>query len=77
MTAVLYDEVLTTTAAPKLRAVPAPEPTTAAAPKPAVKRPGSWPHGDPMVDGVAWLLGFPLRQVYAALWRVGLLEVGA
>ncbi|MBO0863616.1 MAG: hypothetical protein J2P16_00895 [Mycobacterium sp.] len=76
MTAVLYDEVVTTVPAPKLKAVPAPKPRAAAAPKPATKRP-DWPSGDPMVDGVAWLLRAPLRQLYAALWRVGVLEVGA
>ncbi len=76
MTAVLYDEVVTTAAAPKLRAVPAPKPTAAAAPKPA-SRPDTGLHGDPLVAGAAWLLCLPLRQLYAALWRVGLLEVGA
>ena len=33
--------------------------------------------GDPMVDTAARLLSIPLRQVYAALWRVGLIEVSA
>ena len=77
MTAVLSDEVVTTAPAPKLRAVPAPKPRAAAALKLATTRPDSWPSGDPMVDGVAWLLRAPLRQLYAALWRVGLLEVGS
>ena len=33
--------------------------------------------GDPLVDGAARLLSIPLRHVYAALWRVGVLEVRA
>ncbi|ETB40243.1 hypothetical protein N602_13275, partial [Mycobacterium avium subsp. hominissuis 10-5606] len=33
--------------------------------------------GDPLVDGAARLLSIPLRHVYAALWRVGVLEVQA
>ncbi|MGH3967061.1 MAG: Rv1535 family protein [Mycobacterium sp.] len=67
MTAVLYDEVVTSAPAPMLRAVPAP----------ASSRPDTRTHGDPLVDGAARLLCIPLRQLYAALWRVGLLEVGA
>jgi hypothetical protein len=31
--------------------------------------------GDPLVDTAARLLSIPLRQLYAALWRLGLLEV--
>jgi hypothetical protein len=61
MTAVPYDDVV---AAPR-------------APKRAVKRlrqpPIGW--GDPMVDATVRLLSIPLRQVYAALWRLGLIEV--
>jgi hypothetical protein len=33
--------------------------------------------GDPLVVGAARLLCIPLRQLYAALWRAGVLEVGA
>jgi hypothetical protein len=33
--------------------------------------------GDPLVAGAARLLCIPLRQLYAALWRAGVLEVGA
>ena len=44
------------------------------APKQVSKRPPiGW--GDPMVDGAARLLSIPLRQVYAVLWRLGLIEV--
>ena len=32
---------------------------------------------DPLADTVASLLSIPLRQVYAVLWRVGLIEVSA
>ncbi|HET9875597.1 MAG TPA: Rv1535 family protein, partial [Mycobacterium sp.] len=30
---------------------------------------------DPLVDGAAHLLSIGVRHVYAALWRVGVLEV--
>ncbi|MBW0012932.1 Rv1535 family protein [Mycobacterium sp.] len=33
--------------------------------------------GDPLSDAAARLLSIPLRQVYALLWRVGLIEVTA
>jgi hypothetical protein len=47
---------------------------TQPAPKPASKRsPIDW--GDPMVDATVRLLSIPLRQLYAALWRLGLIEV--
>jgi hypothetical protein len=80
MTAVLYDEVVTTapgprlTAAPKLTVAPAPKDT---APKKVSRDVKSDPfgHGDPLVTGAARLLSIPLRHLYAALWRVGLLEV--
>jgi hypothetical protein len=79
MTAVLYDEVVTATPARRLRAVPAPTPT------PVPKRTSTRPQdqleqligGDPLVVGAARLLCVPLRQLYAALWRAGVLEVGA
>jgi hypothetical protein len=81
MTAVLYDEVVTATPARRLRAVPAPTPM----PVPAAKRTSKRPQdhldqligGDPLVVGAARLLCVPLRQLYAALWRAGVLEVGA
>jgi hypothetical protein len=76
MTAVLWDDVETrvpaeaTARAPKLRAVPAP------APKKITKlRDDIGVGGDPLVEGAARLLSVPVRQLYAALWRVGLLEV--
>jgi hypothetical protein len=47
---------------------------TPPAPKHASKRPPiGW--GDPMVDATVRLLSIPLREVYAALWRLGLIEV--
>jgi hypothetical protein len=75
MTAVLYDEVVT-----QVPAAPAPLLTLAPAPKQAPKRRNQQPvstGGDPLVDGAARLLSVPLRHLYAALWRVGVLEVGA
>jgi len=79
MTAVLYDEVVTAAPARRLRAVPAPTPMPV--PKRTSKRPldqlDQLIGGDPLVVGAARLLCVPLRQLYAALWRAGVLEVGA
>lgn len=75
MTAALYDEVVT--AAPTLTLVSAAEPTAAPATKQASRRTERTFGGDPLVDGAARLLCAPLRQIYAALWRAGVLEVGA
>ncbi len=76
MTAVLYDEVAATSA-PRLRVVPDPAPTAVPTPKTS-KRPDPRLMGDdPLVMGAARLLCIPLRQLYAALWRAGVLEVGA
>ena len=81
MTAVLYDEVVTATPVRRLRAVPAPTPIAVPAPKRTSRRPidqlDRLIGGDPLVVGAAWLLCVPLRQLYAALWRAGVLEVGA
>ena len=77
MTAVLYDEVVAATSAPRLRVVPDPTPT--ALPKPKTSKRSDLPltGADPLVEGAARLLCVPLRQLYAALWRAGVLEVGA
>jgi hypothetical protein len=78
MTAVLYDEVVTATPARRLRAVPAPTPMAVPAAKRTSKRPEQQlVGGDPLVVGAARLLCIPLRQLYAALWRAGVLEVGS
>ena len=81
MTAALYDEVITpATPAPArtltvvrdVRPAPAPAPKKATRPHdPPVFGVG----GDPLVHGAARLLAIPVRHVYAALWRVGVLEV--
>jgi hypothetical protein len=72
MTAVLFDEVVTAAPARRLRAVPAPTPTAVPAPKRTSRRPQ-----DQLEQFIARLLCVPLRQLYAALWRAGVLEVGA
>jgi hypothetical protein len=80
MTAVLYDEVVAATSAPRLRVVPDPTPTTPPTPPtPKTSKRSDLPltGADPLVEGAARLLCVPLRQLYAALWRVGVLEVGA
>jgi hypothetical protein len=77
MTAVLYDEVVTATPARRLRAVPAPTPIAVSAPKRTSRRLEQLVGPDPLVDGAARLLCVPLRQLYAALWRAGVIEVGA
>jgi hypothetical protein len=77
MTAVLYDDVVVAaTSAPRLRIVPDPAPvlpTPKTTKRPDAARTG----GDPLVEGAARLLSVPLRQLYAALWRAGVIEVGA
>jgi len=77
MTAVLNDEVFAVTPAPRLRVVPDPTPTPTPTRKTSKPLALQLLGGDPLVDGAAWLLSVPLRQLYAALWRAGVLEVGA
>jgi hypothetical protein len=77
MTAVLYDEVVAATSAPRLRVVPDPIPAAPQTPKTSKRSHLQLTGADPLVDGAARLLCVPLRQLYAALWRVGVLEVGA
>jgi hypothetical protein len=80
MTAVLHDDVVVVAAtpAPRLRVVADPAPMAAATTK-ATKRPDARlvVEADPLVAGAARLLCVPLRQLYAALWRAGVLEVDA
>lgn len=82
MTAAFYDEVLTVAPAPTLTVVRDTDtiPAPAQAPVAKARRSDSAPFGaggDPLVYGAARLLSVPLRHVYAALWRVGVLEVRA
>jgi hypothetical protein len=79
MTAALYDEVVPVAPARKLTVV-RDNPIQTPAAKKITRRLDSQPFGaggDPLVDGAARLLSIPLRHVYAALWRVGVLEVRA
>jgi hypothetical protein len=74
MTAVLLDDIDVIDVASDIR------PTTrlAVAPAPTKKRVRRAPidtGGDPMVDAATRLLSIPLRHMYAALWRVGVIEV--
>ncbi len=77
MTAVLYDEVVVATSVPRLRVVPDPAPTAPVTPKTPKRSDPRPTGGDVLVDGAARLLCVPLRQLYAALWRAGVIEVGA
>jgi hypothetical protein len=61
MTAVPYDHVVATPPAPRQASKRLSQPPIGG--------------GDLLVDATARLLGIPLRQVYAVLWRLGLLEV--
>ncbi|MGO8939369.1 MAG: Rv1535 family protein [Mycobacterium sp.] len=75
MTAVLLDDVdvvdvATTQPAARLAVTPAPQRATK-----RVRRAPIDTGGDPMVDATTRLLSIPLRHVYAALWRMGLIEV--
>lgn len=76
MTVALYDEVAVT-AAPKLHVVRDGEAIQPAAPKKVARRIENRPYGDPLVDGAAQLLTVPVRHVYAALLRIGVLQVQA
>jgi hypothetical protein len=77
MTAAFYDEVVTVAPAHKLTMVR--DTTPAPAPKKATRRADSPTIviSDPLVDGAAHFLTIGVRHVYAALWRVGVLEVRA
>jgi hypothetical protein len=79
MTAVLYDDVsvVAATPAPRLRALPAPASMAVPTPTTSKRRDPQVMDYDPLVVGAARLLSVPLRQIYAALWRAGVLEVGA
>jgi hypothetical protein len=80
MTAALFDEVVAVAPARNLHVVRDTTPTQAPAPKKVTRRADALPLGigrDPMVDGIALLLTVPVRHAYAALLRVGLLEVRA
>ncbi len=85
MTSALYDEeVVAVAPAPKLRVVRdtdrSQDSIQASAPKAVTRRVGEHllrAGSDPLVDGAARLLSVPVRHVYAALWRVGVLEVQA
>ncbi len=80
MTAVLYDEVVTVAPARNLTVVRDATTIQAPAPKKVTRPVDNQPFGlggDPLVDGAARLLSIALHHVYAALWRVGLLEVQA
>jgi hypothetical protein len=71
MTAVLMDDI-------EVAAEMQPTALLALAPAPAAKRVRRAPidtGGDPMVDAATRLLSIPLRHMYAALWRMGLIEV--
>jgi hypothetical protein len=77
MTAVLHDEVVTVAPARKLTVVR--DATPAPAPKKASRRVDGTTIviSDPLVDGAAHFLAIGVRHVYAALWRVGVLDVRA
>ncbi|WP_374021656.1 Rv1535 family protein [Mycobacterium sp. HNNTM2301] len=78
MTAALYDEVVTVAPARKLTVVRDVETTKAPAPKKATPRANPQPVvGDPLVEGATRLLSIPLRHLYAALLRAGVLEIQA
>lgn len=77
MTAAFYDEVVTT---PVRRLTVVRDTDTPTTPKAVTRRAPNSSFGagaDPLVDGAARLLSIPLRHVYAALWRAGVLEVQA
>ncbi|CAJ1497247.1 Rv1535 family protein [[Mycobacterium] holstebronense] len=54
--------------------ITAPAPRAISAPKTLDRRPAA-PTSDPLVDMTSRLLSGPLHQMYALLWRVGVLTV--
>ena len=71
MTAVLLDDIdVVANIQPAVRPALAPVPATR-----RVRRAPIDTGGDPMVDAATRLLSIPLRHMYAALWRAGLIEV--
>jgi hypothetical protein len=40
-----------------------------------VSNPGTGVSGDPLTDAVARVLTVPLRELYAVLWRAGVVEI--
>jgi len=79
MTAVLYDDQVAATPAPRLRVVPVPDSTPTALPtrKTSKRSDAALMGDDPLIAGAARLLCVPLRQFYAALWRAGVIEVSS
>ncbi|MFZ1176543.1 MAG: Rv1535 family protein, partial [Mycobacterium sp.] len=76
----LYDEVATVAPARTLTVVREVDTVETPAPEKVTRRVNTQPFGvggDPLVDGAARLLSIALRHVYAALWRLGVLEVQA
>jgi hypothetical protein len=63
MTAVRYDDVVPAPTAPAPRQTPEPRLRASAN------------SGNPLMDMTTQLLSVPLRQLYAVLWRMGLIEV--
>jgi hypothetical protein len=78
MTAFLHDDVVVAaTSAPRLRVVADPTPMVVPTPKTSNRPDAQLAGADPLIAGAARLLCVPLRQLYAALWRAGVIEVGA
>lgn len=77
MTAVLFDEAVAVAPARNLRLVHDASSLPAPTPKEATRQVEArhFGAGDPLVEGAARLLSVPVRHVYAALWRVGLIDV--
>lgn len=79
MTAALQHNVVTLAPARDLRLVSDTSPVQAPAPTKATRAVDvrHFGAGDPLVDGAARLLSVPVRHMYAALWRVGFIDVKA
>jgi hypothetical protein len=73
MTAVPFDDAAPTPPGRQLARAPAPGQPA----KRLLRLPIGPGSGDPLVDAATRLLSIPLRQLYAVLWRAGVIEVRA
>lgn len=76
MTAALHDNAAPAPQAPAAGVQPGPQaPAAGAQPAPPWREKASADGGDPLMSAATRLLTVPMRQMYAVLWRLGVIEV--